>query len=575
MSSLRERIVSVLLERKLITKEQLDKVMALQQASGGRGLQQLLVERGFVTESDLMAAISQGFGIPLVNLARMRLDPNLKSLISREMALQYQLIPVSCMGQMLTVAMADPLNVFALDTIATTTGLAVNPLLATSKEIRDAINQYYGTGVEETLREMARKVELQSVDVAKGAGGVEGDAEQMLRQTQEAPVVKFTDAILTKGVRMHASDLLIEPREKTVRVRYRVDGVLQEGPPPPRQLHAAIVSRIKVMSDLNIAERRMPQDGHFSFMVDDRQVDFRVSILPTSFGGNVCLRILDKGEVRLNIDTLGFSPEDLEKLKACVRRPHGMVLATGPTGSGKTTTLYALLKLIDRPEVNLVTVEDPVEFDLPGVNQVSARADIGLTFARALRSILRQDPDVIMVGEIRDAETADMAIKSALTGHLVLSTLHTNSAVGTVVRLVNMGMEPFLINSCLMAVTGQRLARKICSRCAEPYRPAKALAQKLGLVTESQEPLELAQGKGCQACFQSGYAGREVIAEALIMTPEIRELVLRRAPEREIEQLARTQGMKTLREQALIKVVQRVTSLEEVFRLTMGEVVEA
>ena len=267
MASLRERIVNVLLERKLITHEQLDEVMALQHASGGRGLQQILVERGFVTESDLMAAISQGLGIPPVNLARMRLDPSLKTLISRDMALQYQLIPVSCMGQMLTVAMADPLNVFALDTIATTTGLAVNPLLATSKEIRDAINQYYGTGVEETLREMVRKVESQSSDAAKGPG-MEGDAEQLLRQTQEAPVVKFTDAILTKGVRMHASDLLIEPREKTVRVRYRVDGVLQEGPPPPKQLHAAIVSRIKVMSDLNIAERRLPQDGHFAFMVD-------------------------------------------------------------------------------------------------------------------------------------------------------------------------------------------------------------------------------------------------------------------------------------------------------------------
>ncbi len=573
MASLKERIVTVLLSRKLVTEEQLEEVFAAQRVQGG-SLQKLLIERGLVQEADLLAAISQGLGIPPISLGRLKVDPVLKGLISRDLAKEYEVLPVSCMGGTLTLAMADPLNVFAIDTLSTMTGLTINPLLTTAKEIHDAIDQYYGTGVEETLREIVKKAEAESVEIItmKEDGS---EAEQLLRQTQEAPVVKFTDAILTKAVRVRASDLLIEPREKSVRVRFRVDGVLQEGEAPPKHLHAAVVSRIKIMSELNIAERRLPQDGHFKFRVDNRLVDVRVSVLPSSFGGNVCLRILDKGEVKLNLDTLGFTPEDLVKLKACAVRPHGMILATGPTGSGKTTTLYALLKLIESPEKNLVTVEDPVEFELEGINQVSVKPDIGLTFARALRSILRQDPDVIMVGEIRDAETADMAIKSALTGHLVLSTLHTNSAAGSIVRLVNMGMEPFLLNSCIMAVIGQRLVRKVCPKCLEPYRPAKGVATKLGLLDTQGEPLELARGTGCRSCFQSGYVGREVIAETLVLTPEVREAILRRGAEREVEQIACKQGMKTLREHGLAKVADRITTLDEVFRTTIGELVEA
>ena len=573
MASFKERVVTALLSRNLIRQDQLDEVLAIQQRQGG-SLQQILVERGYVNEEDLLSAVSQGLGIPPISLARMKLDPGLKALVSREIALQYQLVPVACIGQTLTVAMVDPLNIFALDTIATMTGLSINPLLTTAKDLREAIDQYYGMGVEETLREMVRKAESDSIEILPASKDQESEADRLLRQTQEAPVIKYTDAILTKAVRVHASDVLIEPREKTVRVRFRVDGVLQEGQAPPRQLHAAIVSRIKVMSELNIAERRLPQDGHFSFRVDERLIDFRVSILPSTFGGNVCMRILDKGEIKLDINTLGFAPADLERLKACAVRPHGMLLSTGPTGSGKTTTLYSLLKLIDSPDKNIVTVEDPVEFEIDGINQVNAKMDIGLTFAKALRSILRQDPDVIMVGEIRDAETADMAIKSALTGHLVLSTLHTNSAAGSIVRLVNMGMEPFLINSCLMAAVGQRLVRKVCAKCQEPYRPPKGLAEKLGLLDKRGDPLELARGAGCRACFQSGYTGREVIAEVLIMTPEIRQLVLTRSPEREVQNAARKQGMKTLREQGLAKVVAGLTTLDEIFRTTIGDVVE-
>jgi type II secretory ATPase GspE/PulE/Tfp pilus assembly ATPase PilB-like protein len=466
------------------------------------------------------------------------------------------------------------LDIFALDTLTAMTGLTINTLLASANDIQEAIDLYYGSGVKETLQEMVKETEAALVEVVSAKKEEETDAVRLLRLTQELPVVRLTDALLTKAVRLRASDLLIEPMETSLRVRYRVDGVLQEDDAPPKHLQQAVVSRIKVMAELNIAERRLPQDGHFSFRVDNRAIDFRVSILPSSFGEKVALRLLDKSQVKLHLDDLGFAPEDLSKIKTCAQRPHGMILATGPTGSGKTTTLYAILKLIDRPEKNLVTVEDPVEFQLEGINQVSARVDIGLTFARALRAILRQDPDVIMVGEIRDAETADMAVKSALTGHLVLSTLHTNTAAGSIVRLVNMGVEPFLINSCLMAVIGQRLVRRLCSRCQQGYQPPKGLAQKLGLLDARGQVRELAKGSGCASCLQSGYRGREVIAEALVLTPEIRELILRHAQEREIEEAARKAGMRTLREHGFQKVITHITSLDEVFRTTIGELVE-
>ena len=574
MSSLRERFLTVLRTRGLVTQEQLTEALALE-AQQGQSVQKILLERGLVSETDLLTAWSEGLGIAIISLTRLRLDPSLKTLIPREMASQYQLMPVSCLGQTLTVAMADPLNVFALDTVTAATGLSINPLLATPQDIREAIDQYYGTGVEETLRHIMRKSEAASaVEILADEKEQEADPSHLLKLTQEAPVIKYTDAILTQAVRLRASDLLLEPREKTVRVRFRVDGVFREGSPPPKQLHEAIVSRIKVMSELNIAERRMPQDGHFAFQVDERVIDFRVSVLPAVFGGNVCLRVLDKGKIKLDLDTLGFAQKDLAKLKECAKRPHGMMLATGPTGSGKTTTLYSILKLIDRPERNIVTVEDPVEFELEGINQVNVRADIGLTFARALRSILRQDPDVIMVGEIRDGETADMAVKSALTGHLVLSTLHTSTAAGSIVRLVNMGVEPFLINSTLIAVIGQRLVRRVCKGCAEAYHPAPGIAQRLGLLDEQGKPVELIRGIGCPNCFQSGYAGREVIAEVILLTPPIRELILKHATELEIEQAAKAQGMMTLRERALEKAARHITTLEEVFRTTVGEVVE-
>ncbi len=574
MSSLKDRIMEVLESRELLTKEQLDKAVTIQHTEGG-SLQKILVDQGFLNEADLLAAISQGLGIPPISLARLKFDSSLASLLDRNMAKLYEVVPVSKMGQTLTVAMADPLNIFALDTIATKTGLNINPLLTTHQDIMDAIERYYGSGVEASLQEVIDKAEsgaLEFFQEPEESGA--SDAESLLRQTQETPVIKFTELLVAQAVRIKSSDILIEPREKSVRVRYRVDGMLQEGQSPPKSMHNAVVSRIKVMSDLDIAERRVPQDGHFMFNTDGRYVDLRVSILPSCFGETVCMRVQDKSNQSLNIETLGFSEFDVERLKAAALKPHGMILTTGPTGTGKTTTLYSMLKLIDQPERNLVTVEDPVEFDLGGINQVNVKPDVGMTFSAALRSILRQDPDVIMVGEIRDAETADMAIKSALTGHLVLSTLHTNSATGTITRLVNMGVEPFLMNSSLIVIAAQRLVRKICLKCAETYIPAKDLADRLGLLDKQGNPVELKKPVGCKSCYQSGYLGREVIAEVLMMSPEIREQVLKGEPEKLIEQTARRQGMKTLREQGLVKAMNHITSLEEVFRTTLGDVVE-
>ncbi len=574
MPSLRDRIAHTLVSRGLVTAEALDAALAQQRAAGGN-LQRILVEQGTVGEGDLLAALSEGLGIPLCSLSRMKIDPALKALIPRDVAVQYQLVPVACLGQTLTVAMAEPLNVIAVDTLTTLTGLTITPLLASPRELRETIDQYYGTGMEETVQEFTRRrATLSQIEIVEQAPDGRSNPDQLLTQSQEAPVVKYTDALLAKAVRMKASDLFIEPRETTVRVRFRLDGLLQEIDAPPRQLHAAIVSRIKVMSELNIAETRLPQDGHFSRRIDERQIDFRVSVLPSSYGGNVCIRVLDKGAVELTLELLGFSPRDLECLRQCAAAPHGMLLTTGPTGSGKTTTLYALLKLVNAPGRNLVTVEDPVEYELEGINQVNVKAAIGLTFARALRAMLRQDPDVIMVGEIRDQETADMAIKAALTGHLVLSTLHTNSAAGSVVRLTNMGVEPFLLTSCLRAVIGQRLVRKVCPRCAQPYHPAPGVAQRLGLLDAQGVPLELVRGAGCRMCRKTGYAGREVIAEVLVMTPEIRRLLAAHAPEQEVERAAVQQGMQTLRQVGLAKAAARITTLEEVFRTTVGEVVD-
>ncbi len=568
--SLKERLKKILAERKLIPPEKLDEALRIQKDKGGK-LSDILVDRGFIDRKDLMVVLSEELGIPPINLSHYKIDQALIRLIPKKIASHYQIVPISRMGNLLTVAMADPLNVFAIDQIKTLTGYQIGVLITTDQDIQSALDEYYGEDAHRAIEAiMAGMEEGKGVEMVEEGTEVPQDSGDLFRMIQDTPVVRITNLILTEAVKKKASDILIEPMEKKLRIRYRIDGVLSEAKNPPRFMHEAIISRLKVMSSLNIAERRLPQDGRFKLKIHDREVDFRISVLPSSEGEKAALRILDKSQAKLDLNTLGFEEKPLNDLKREAERPHGMILVCGPTGCGKTTTLYSVLNCIDAPEKNLVTVEDPVEFDLEGINQVSIRPEIGLTFSGALRSILRQDPDVIMVGEIRDYETADIAIKSALTGHLVLSTLHTTTASGSIIRLTNMGIEPFLITSSVVLVAAQRLARRICPNCKEEYALDVSLLENVSL-PEKETEIKAYRGRGCRQCMQSGYKGRVGLMETLVITPRIRKLILDNAQEFEIKDAARHQGMATFRENGLRKVRQGMTTWEEVVRLTVGD----
>ncbi|MBI5873886.1 MAG: Flp pilus assembly complex ATPase component TadA [Candidatus Omnitrophica bacterium] len=567
MSSLRERLQEILIKNKLISEDDLKLALQVQKEHGGK-LSDCLVKLNLINERDLLIALSEGLGFPPISLSRFKIEPEVLKLIPKDMAKHYQIIPVAKMGKSLTVAMADPLNIFAIDDVKTMTGFEINPIIAQQKEILATIEQYYEEPATQAIDDIIKDISDMDIEVVRA--GKEGgfDTQELMRLTKEAPVIKITNLLLERGIEMGASDILIEPWERSMRVRVRIDGILREIESPPVKYHASIVSRIKVMSELDIAEHRLPQDGRFKIKLVDRFVDFRVSILPSFHGEKVALRILDKSTATLDIDRLGFDTKTLATIKSCSDRPHGMILASGPTGSGKTTTLYSILKYVDTAEDNIVTVEDPVEYQLEGINQVSIRPEIGLTFASCLRSILRQDPDIIMVGEIRDFETVDIAIKSALTGHLVLSTLHTTTAAGSVIRLVNMGVEPFLITSSVVCLINQRLVRKVCDSCKESYPLTDVMIETLGIKRSGKAPILAYRGKGCKRCFNIGYSGRIVIGEVLTMTATVKDLVIRRAQEYELKKAARLEGMQTLRENGVAKVLEGVTTLEEVLRVT-------
>ncbi len=568
--SLRDRLTKILIDAKLITYEDLLKAITVQKDRGGT-LGETLVNLGHISKDQLMLAISQGLGIPPINLSRYKVDPNILRLIPPKIAKHYQIIPLSKIGNTLTVVMSDPLNIFAIDGIKAFTGLKISPLITTEQDIKDAIAQYYEEDASLVMDKIVDDLGGGGeITVVEEKGAAEGETStELLKMTQDAPVVKFTNAILAEGVDVKASDILVEPLEDQMRVRYRVDGILHEGKHAPKVMHKGIVSRLKVMSELNIAERRLPQDGRFKIRLHNREIDFRISVLPSKEGEKVALRILDKAQAKLNIEDLGFDEHSVTEMKKAAAKPHGMILVAGPTGCGKTTTLYSILKHVDSPTLNLVTVEDPVEYLLDGINQVTARPDLGLTFASALRSILRQDPDVVMIGEIRDFETVDIAIKSALTGHLVLSTLHTTTAPGSVIRLVDMGVEPFLLTSSLILVVAQRLVRKICMVCKEPVKLDDAIAEKLRLDANEVKGT-LYRGRGCDTCLKTGYKGRVGIVEVLSLTPKVKELILKGVQEYEIRDEARKEGMLSLRENGIKKVLEGATTLDEVFRVTVG-----
>ncbi len=563
-----DRIGELLLREKLISPEQLKKAIDEQKKSGGR-LGFNLTKLGYITEKDLTAFLSRQYGIPTIDLATHELDHEVVKLIPEDVAQKYQVVPISRTGSTLVVAMADPSNIFAIDDIKFLTGYNVEPLVASDAAIKAAIEKYYESadaGLEGVLQEF----DEEEMEVVKDEEEV--DLMDLKKAIEDAPVVKLVNLILTDAIKKGASDIHIEPYEKNFRVRYRVDGILQEVMKPPMKLKNAIVSRIKIMSQLDIAERRLPQDGRIKLkLAKNKEMDYRVSVLPTLFGEKVVMRLLDKGNLQLDMTKLGFEEKALKDFMHAIHKPWGIVLVTGPTGSGKTTTLYSALSELNKISENISTAEDPVEFNLMGINQVQMHEDIGLNFAAALRSFLRQDPDIIMVGEIRDYETAEIAIKAALTGHMVLSTLHTNDAPSTVNRLLNMGIEPFLVSSSCNLILAQRLARKICKDCREVISVPEKTLIDLGVPPEQAKTMECSKGKGCATCAGTGYKGRIALYEVMPFTEALKEAVLNGASSAEIKRTAINDGMKSLRMSGVTKVAEGVTTIEEILRVTMAD----
>ena len=565
-----DRLGELLVREKLITADQLKKAIEEQRTSGGR-LGYNLAKLGLINEKDLTAFLSKQYGIPSVDPATTEVDPEVIKLIPEGVANKYQVIPISRTGSTLVLAMADPSNIFAIDDIKFLTGYNVESMVASEVAIKAAIEKYYTAHeAEMELGDVLTEFDESEMEILHDEENV--DVNDLKKAVEDAPVVKLVNIILTDAIKKGASDIHVEPYEKSFRVRYRVDGVLSEVMKPPLKLKNAIVSRMKIMSNLDIAERRLPQDGRIKMKLGKgKEMDYRVSVLPTLFGEKVVMRLLDKSNLQLDMTKLGFEEKPLKDFKDAIEKPWGMVLVTGPTGSGKTTTLYSALSELNKVSDNISTAEDPVEFNLAGINQVQMHEAIGLNFASALRSFLRQDPDIIMVGEIRDFETAEIAVKAALTGHMVLSTLHTNDAPSTVNRLLNMGIEPFLISSATNLILAQRLARKICKDCKEEIHvPPQALIE-IGIPPEEAKTFKCFHGKGCATCNGTGCKGRIALYEVMPMTEGLKELVLNGASSAELKRGAIKEGMKSLRMSGITKIKEGVTTIEEVVRATMAD----
>ncbi|MCP4899194.1 MAG: type IV-A pilus assembly ATPase PilB [bacterium] len=567
------KLGELLIKARLINQEQLDKALEEQKQLGGR-VGEHLVRLAFVSEEDILDCLSQQYGVPSINLRHFDIDETIIRLIPADVARKYQFIPVSKTGATLTVAMSDPTNVFAMDDITFITGYRVEPVVASEEALREAIDRYYGTSHSMELKKVMEDlatVEEASLEVLEEEEDL--DVADLEAGAGEAPVVRLVNLILTDAIKRGASDIHIEPYEKVYRVRFRIDGVLYEIMNPPMKLRDAIASRIKILSKLDIAEKRLPQDGRIKLKMKLagklKELDFRVSTLPTLHGEKIVMRLLDKENLQLDMTKLGFEKASLKRFEEAIFQPYGMVLVTGPTGSGKTNTLYSALSRVNTPEVNIMTAEDPVEFQLVGINQVQMKESIGLNFAAALRSFLRQDPNIVLVGEIRDFETAEIAIKAALTGHLVLSTLHTNDAPSTINRLMNMGIEPFLVATSVNMIVAQRLVRRVCQKCKESEDiPVQALLN-IGF-TEAEAPdITLQKGRGCEVCNHRGYKGRVGLFEVMAVTDDVRELILSGATALELRRKAIEEGMISLRHSGLQKIREGVTTVEEVVRETV------
>jgi len=567
-----EKIADVLIEDNLLSRVQVEELIEQQKKEGTR-LLKLITEKALVSDIDMAVSMGRVLNTPPINLARITIPLDLFELIPRDMATNHKVLPVSRLGNKLFLAMADPLNVLAVDDVHRTTKLEVMPLIAPEKAIMDKFSHLGagGGGSMEDIIQDAANAELgddaDSLEVAKESKD-EVNLDTLAASSEEAPVIKLANLILVQAIKDRASDVHIEPFEKSVRLRYRIDGALMDATPPPKNMHIPLISRLKIMSNLDIAERRLPQDGRMRVKMGGRDVDLRVSVLPTVHGEKAVLRVLDKSNLSASLDQLGLDADTFRAFKTAVDAPHGLILVTGPTGSGKTTTLYSALNELNNPVFNIITVEDPVEFQIMGINQVPVKKEIGLTFANALRSILRQDPDIIMIGEIRDTETAEIAVEAALTGHQVLSTMHCNDAPGAIARLDDMGIAPFLISSSVILSCAQRLVRRVCSVCKEPMTYPAKMFEDLQIDPRSFDGVPLYKGRGCERCKNSGYAGRAAIIEVMTVSDEIRKLVIERSSAMEIGKMAINQGMKTLRDAALAKAREGITTLEQVLVTT-------
>ena len=566
------RLGDRLIAEGLITAEQLAQALAAQKGTRDK-LGTILVRLGILGEERLLAFLSRQHNVPSITLTQLDIDPEVLRLVPGPLAEKLDVLPIKRSGNTLTLAMADPTNVLALDDVAFMTNLQIQPVVASEVAIRKAIDHLYNTPGE-SVADMMSELEGAEADVEVLEGAEEfvakADVFELKESADEAPVVRLMNMILVDAIRRGASDIHLEPYEKVFRVRFRIDGVLHEIMGPPKRLEAALTSRVKIMANLDIAERRLPQDGRIKLRYHQREIDFRVSTLPTIFGEKTVMRILDKEALQLDLTKLGFDAWSLDQFNKAIRSPYGMILITGPTGSGKTTTLYSAIHTINSPDINIMTAEDPVEYNLKGVNQLQVNDEIGRTIHAALRSFLRQDPDVILVGETRDLETAQIAIRAALTGHLVLSTLHTNDCPSTVARLLDMGVPPFLVSSSLLLVLAQRLARKVCRDCREPYDAEEESLIPYGHVPRGLGRVSFYRGKGCQACSFTGMKGRVAIYETMPVSQEIRDLILRNADVNEIREVAQSQGMKTLRQNGLGKVLEGTTTVDEVLRVTLA-----
>src|SRR5215470_10446711 len=567
------RLGEILVKDSLISADQLKQALDYQRKNGGR-LGTCLVKLGLVSDDDITAVLSRQYGVPSINLKFYEVDPSVIKLVPQETAIRYQIVPLSRVGSTLTIAMTDPTNVFAMDDIKFMTGFNVEPVVASETAISEAIHKFYGDieSVEELDKVMKDLADEESLELSGEEADIM-DLEQLEKAAEEAPIIKLCNLVLTDAVKRGASDIHIEPYEKEYRVRFRIDGVLQTVMTPPMKLKDAITSRVKIMSKLDISEKRLPQDGRIMIKyVKDRkkkELDFRVSTVPTLFGEKIVLRLLDKENLRLDMTKLGFEAESLTKFERQILKPYGMVLVTGPTGSGKTNTLYSSVARLNTTDTNIMTAEDPVEFQLPGINQVQMKDQIGLNFASALRAFLRQDPNIILVGEIRDFETAEIAVKAALTGHLVLSTLHTNDAPSTISRLMNMGIEPFLVATSVNLICAQRLVRRICSNCKEEVEVPPQVLLDAGFAEEELKTTKIYHGKGCNICNKGGYKGRTGLYEVMEINDELRELILVGASALELKKKAVEQGMLTLRRSGLVKIAAGMTTMDEVLRETV------